>query len=307
MGSGRLYGVITVAGAGIAGLACARTLARAGLPVQVVERTSSVGGRMARAEVPPLGRRVEWGAAYLTGYGEPVAELVQAWLAAGLLQEWTDTFALAGPAGLTGSTTGPMRYRAPAGLRSLARDLAVGVPIAFGTPVTHVERDTVLALPRPQAAALAPWIPGIAEQPWEAVTVTIAVFAERAWPDFPAAFVNGSDDLALIVDDGARTGDGAPVLVLYEPGRPTPWPAEAPPVTGAAVAAARQILDLPAPIWTRSRTWRLAQPATADDRPFGYHRATNTAAIGDGWSGKPRIGAALASGIALAEHLIATQ
>jgi renalase len=299
--------VITVVGAGIGGLACARTLARAGVPVQVVERTSAVGGRLARADVPPIGRRVEWGAAYLTGYGEPVAELVQSWAAAELLAEWTDTFALAGPDGITGSTTGPMRYRAPAGLRSLARDLARGLPVTYNMPVTSVARDTVLAMPRPQAAAIAPWIPGIAEQPWEAVTVTIAVFPERTWPDFGAAFVNGSDDLALIVDDGARVGDGAPVLVLYEPGRPTSWPDEAPPATGGGLAAATRILDLAAPIWTRTRTWRLAQPAIADDRRYGYDPVTNTAAIGDGWSGKPRIGAALTSGIALAEHLIATR
>ena len=74
--------MITVVGAGISGLACARALARAGRPVQVVERTSAVGGRLARADVPGLDRRVEWGAAYLTGYGEPVAEMVAAWAAA---------------------------------------------------------------------------------------------------------------------------------------------------------------------------------------------------------------------------------
>lgn len=299
--------MITVVGAGISGLACARTLARAGRSVQVVERTSAVGGRLARAEVPGLDRRVEWGAAYLTGYGDPVAEMVSAWVAAGLLREWTDTFALAGPDGITGSTTGPMRYRAPAGLRSLARHLAADLPIAYDTPVRQVQRDSVLALPRPQAAVLAPWIARIAEQPWEAVTVTIAVFQQRTWPDFQAAFVNGSDDLALIVDDGARTGDGAAVLVLYEPGRPTTWPAPAPPATGAGLRAATRILDLPAPQWSRTRTWRLAQPAIADDEPFGYDPATNTAAIGDGWAGRPRIGAAITSGICLAEHLIAAQ
>jgi renalase len=299
--------VITVVGAGIAGLACARTLADSGVPVAVRERTGSVGGRLARASVPGLQRRVEWGAAYLTGYGQAVEPLVDAWLGRGLLREWTDTFAIAGPEGFTGSTTGPMRYRAPHGLRSLARDLASGLDIGFGTAVSEVAPGTVLAMPRPQAAVLAPSIPHIGEQPWEAVTVTIAGFEHRAWPDFDAAFVNGSDDLALIVDDGARAGDGAPVLVLYEPGRPSTWPDPAPPTTGAAVTAARRILGLGSPFWTRTRTWRLAQPALWEDRAFGYDAEHRIGAVGDGWAGRPRIGAAVTSGIAMAEHLIATR
>ena len=276
------------------------------MPVVVRERTGSVGGRLSRTDVPGLQRRVEWGAAYLTGYGQRVAPMVEAWLDRGLLREWTDTFATADPEGFTGSTTGPMRYRAPRGLRSLARDLATGLDIRFGSAVSEAGPDTVLAIPRPQAALLAPSIPQIGEQPWEAVTVTIAGFGRRTWPDFDAAFVNGSDDLALIVDDGARVGDGAPVLVLYEPGRPSPWPEPAPPARGAAVAAARLILGLEAPIWTRARTWRLAQPALWDDRLFGYDAEHRIGAVGDGWAGRPRIGAAITSGIAMAEHLIAS-
>lgn len=266
--------------------------------MRVLERTGSVGGRLARADVPPIGRRVEWGAAYLTGYG--IEPFIERWSQAGLLEPWTDTFALAGPHGVSGQVRGPMRYRAPGGLRSLARDLAQGLHIEFGSNVQQVAPGMVLALPRPQAAALHPPFGG---QPWEAVTVTVAVYADRGWPEFPAAFVNGDDDLALIVDDGIRVGDGAPVLVLYEPGRPTTWPGEAP-QTDRAVPAASRILGVPAPLWTVSRTWRLAQPALPEAAPFGYDAVRRVGAVGDGWAGKPRIGAAITSGVALAEYLM---
>lgn len=288
----------------MAGLACARTLADDGAEVRILERSRAVGGRLARVDCPPVGRRVEWGAAYLTGYGDLVAPLVDGWLERGLLREWTDTFALAGPHGLTGETTGPMRYRAPGGLRSLARDLAVGLDVEFGVDVEATPAGTsVLALPRPQAEALA-GVP--ASQPWEAVSVAVAAFPRRTWPNFGAAFVNGSEDLTLVVDDGDRAGDGAPVLVLYRTGVQTPWPAIAPPDTTwlpATLAAARRILQLPRPSWTAARTWRLAQPAVWDEQPFGQPRP-DLFLVGDGWAGKPRIGAALMSGISAARAIL---
>lgn len=288
----------------MAGLVCARVLADEGVSARVLERSQAVGGRLARVHCPPIGRGVDWGAAYLTGYGESVAPLVTDWLARGLLQGWTDTFALAGPDGLEGQTTGPMRYRAPHGLGCLARDLAAGLSVEFGVDVTHLPEGTcVLALPRPQAEVIAGLPP---QQPWQAVGVVVAAFAERTWADFPAAFVNGSDDLALIVDDGNRMGDGAPVLVCYRPGMPTPWPDPAPddrPWSMATLAAARRILGLPLPIWTAARTWRLAQPAIWDEVPFGRPR-DDLFLVGDGWAGKPRIGAALTSGIGAARAIL---
>lgn len=296
--------MVTVVGAGLSGLACARTLADAGVEVRVLERSRAVGGRLARVDCPPAGRLVDWGAAYLTGYGAAVAPLVDDWLARGLLRDWTATFAVAGPAGLTGEAPGPMRYRAPGGLRSLARDLAGDLPIEFGAEAVAVPEGTsVLALPRVQAERLA----GLPEdQPWEAVTVVVAAFARRTWPDFRAAFVNGSDDLALLVDDGDRVGDGAPVLVCYRPGAPTPWPGsdpDGPAQADATLAAARRVLDLPQPVWSAARTWRLAQPAIWDERPFGHPRP-GLFLVGDGWAGKPRIGAALTSGISAARAIL---
>ena len=54
---------VVVVGAGVAGLACARELARRGLPVVVLERARGVGGRCATRHVD--GRPVDFGTFYL--------------------------------------------------------------------------------------------------------------------------------------------------------------------------------------------------------------------------------------------------
>ena len=82
---------VVVVGAGIAGVACATELARAGVPVQVRERGPVRGGRMASKRFD--GRPADIGAAYFTVTDPDFAALVEQWRAAGLVREWTDTFA----------------------------------------------------------------------------------------------------------------------------------------------------------------------------------------------------------------------
>ena len=55
---------VVVVGAGISGVACARRLAAAGIPVELRERSHVPGGRMASRTL--AGRRVDLGASYLT-------------------------------------------------------------------------------------------------------------------------------------------------------------------------------------------------------------------------------------------------
>jgi predicted NAD/FAD-dependent oxidoreductase len=87
---------VTVVGAGIAGIACARALAAAGVPVRVLDRGRRPGGRMASRTLSQ--RTVDLGASYLTAHeGSPFAAVVDDWVARGLARPWTDTFAAAGP------------------------------------------------------------------------------------------------------------------------------------------------------------------------------------------------------------------
>ena len=102
-----------VVGAGLAGVACARTLRAAGAPVVLVDRGRRLGGRMASRRID--GRVVDLGASYLTVSDPEFAAVVDDWQQRGLARPWTDTFAVAGGE----PKTGPLRWAAPGGLRSL--------------------------------------------------------------------------------------------------------------------------------------------------------------------------------------------
>ena len=156
-----------VVGAGIAGVACARELQAAGLTPRVLDRGHRLGGRMAVRTVD--GRPVDVGASYLTARSDTFREVVADWVSRGLARPWTDTFHLATPEGIGGTTTGLMRYAAPRGLRSLVEDLATPLSVEHPYDVVDVVPDArttnpvvggeeaaaaVLAMPGPQARDL---------------------------------------------------------------------------------------------------------------------------------------------------------
>ena len=81
---------VTIVGAGISGVACARVLAAAGIPVELVDRGRRVGGRMASRRHE--GRPADIGASYFTVSDPAFEEVVARWAEAGLARGWTDTF-----------------------------------------------------------------------------------------------------------------------------------------------------------------------------------------------------------------------
>jgi len=152
---------VVVVGAGIAGIACARELAAAGVEVRVLERARVVGGRMASKRLH--GRPVDLGAAYFTVSDPEFARVVEGWRAAGLARPWTDTLTVFED-GARDAAPGPMRWAARGGLRSLVAALATGLDVTLQHEVRHVgpgpcvdgepAHAVALAMPDPQAACL---------------------------------------------------------------------------------------------------------------------------------------------------------
>ena len=303
---------IVVVGAGIAGVACARALAEAGTPVRVLDRGRRPGGRMASRTLS--GRATDLGASYLTASeGSPFAGVVAGWVDRGLARPWTDTFAVAGPDGIRGTRSGPVRYAAPHGLRSLVADLAAGLDVVQERTVERVGPGprvdgedvtaAVLALPDPQARRLLPadlagrLLGAEDAHAWQPTLAVVLGFDERRWPaDLHGAFVHDDPVVEWIADDGDRRGDGAPVLVAHttpgtaaahldDPGRAVP----------EVTTAVRRALGIDAaPAWAHVHRWTFAKPTAPREEPFGL--AGGVGVCGDGWRAPSKVESAWTSG-----------
>jgi hypothetical protein len=148
---------VLVVGAGLAGLACARSLADAGVAVTLVDKAGSAGGRLASRAV---------GSA-LVDHGAPFVEARTASFGRVL-----DRLTEEGSAILLSRDGYPRRHAFPGGTNTLARSLAAGLTLRTGarvvgimdTPGGHAVRledgatlegtELVLTPPGPQAADL---------------------------------------------------------------------------------------------------------------------------------------------------------
>jgi predicted NAD/FAD-dependent oxidoreductase len=305
---------VIVVGAGIAGLACARELVTAGLPVRILERGRVAGGRLASKRFD--GRYADIGAAYFTADSPSFTEQTRDWQDRGLARPWTDTLQVYAGGKRSDPAAGPMRWSAPGGLRSLAEDLAQDLDVRLEHPVEQIgpgpvvdgERAdaVVLAMPGPQALRLlAPGLDDLAAaaraQEWSPVLVAVLTYPERLWPDFGGAFVNDHPILATVCDDGDRRGDRAPVLVAHS----TAAFARAhlkDPVSAAAdlEGAVRDLLRLPRAIETRVHRWTYAQPAAGEGDCF----ADGPMVLAGDAFGKPRVQTAWESGRAAAAAVL---
>ena len=321
-----------VVGAGISGAACAQELAEAGVPVRLLDRGRRVGGRLGGRRLGDPARPTDLGASYLTASDDAFAVLVDEWQARGLARPWTDTFTVLAPDAAPTAKSGPLRWGAAGGLRSLVEDLADGVRRAGGrveevtvTTVDHAEgrltvdgtpvAAVVLAMPDAQAMRLLG--PGLRDEAAaldrtsEPVIALAAWWPARTWDDvspdgtFHGAFVNGDPDLGWIADDGRRRGDDAPVLVAHStPSRAAAHLLEPASAERPMLAALRRLLDLPAPSGTHVHRWSLARP-TGERAETHLLSERLLGVCGDGWGDPPRVETAWLSGRALGRDLAA--
>jgi renalase len=310
---------IVVVGAGVSGVTCARTVAAAGLPVVVVERSRRPGGRMASRRVE--GRRVDLGASYFTVSDDRFSSVVEQWEAAGLARPWTDTFDVRDDDGSWRSKAGPVRWGAPRGLRSLVEHQADGLDVRTATVaevdvVNGVVRvdgaaaaAVVLAMPDPQARRLlSPALDELAtvlDDPFDPILALTAVWDERHW-DHDGVFVNGSDVLSWVADDGRRRGDGAAVLVAHStPDFARPHVADPGSALPALVAELRAVLGVEEPGRAEVHRWTHAKPTRSREETFLLHEHDGAlvGCCGDAWSASAKVESAFLSGLGIGEAL----
>ncbi|MGN7131945.1 NAD(P)/FAD-dependent oxidoreductase [Rhodococcoides corynebacterioides] len=299
---------VTIVGAGMSGAACLLALRRAGVAARLLDRGRAPGGRMAS----PLlhDRRVDTGAGYFTVRDDDFGALVDDWAARGLAHEWTDTFTVLRAGAEPESKTGPTRWGTPGGLRSLVRDLLRDVPVEQTDvdvlPAGHV----VLAMPDPQASRLTEVPDAVPYDP--VITVVLGLRDTAAVPFPDAAFVQDDPDVEFLAVDGARRGDGAPVLVAHTTaGRARRHLDDPDSAVAPVVDAVRRLTGIATPEWTHAHRWTYAKPSASHEASFGLVERDGRLIgfAGDQWcpEGSPRVESAWRSGsdlgAALAERL----
>ncbi len=108
---------VVIIGAGLAGLSAALVAERLGLAVQLLDKGTSVGGRLATRRIG--GARIDHGAQFFTVRGEDFATVVAEAERAGVVGEWTRGFGA--------EADGHPRYRATEGMNAFAKWLSQGL------------------------------------------------------------------------------------------------------------------------------------------------------------------------------------
>ncbi|MDX2184288.1 MAG: FAD-dependent oxidoreductase [Gemmatimonadaceae bacterium] len=324
-------GRVAVIGAGLAGLAAARTLHDHGAEVTVFEKSRGLGGRAATR------REGVWsfdhGAQYATFRDPRLTAWVTSWVDAGLLSPWQGRIAVRDAAGWRATSDGVTRWVATPGMSALGRHLGAGLAVRLGTAVARADRSStgwtlfdaegsalgafdrlLVTAPAPQAAALLRGgAPALAAQcaevrfhPCRAVMCVLERAARVSWD---AAFVNDDPHLAWVARNATKPGRDAAdeTWVLHAPRAYSLETLEADSDEAIApmLRAFRTLLgdDAPAVAYSLGHRWRYAIPDPVLPTDAVWDTAAQAGVAGD-WCGGPRVEGALLSGMALAGRVL---
>jgi renalase len=323
---------VAIIGAGVGGLAAARALQRAGVTVQVFEKSRGVGGRAATRRVR-LGKgevAVDHGAQYFTARDARFQQQIEAWLAEGDLQVWSTGFHTLKRSGLTPPEAGHARYVFASGLNTLGKLLAAGLPVRRSARVTrvtpadgggwqltfkdgshHLSPRVLLNLPAPQAREICSFtLPPSAERALAAVRFAPCLAVLASYPDQPppvwrGVHVEDGGPLAWVANDSSKRAQASgTVLVLHASPAFSAQHLEAPDAAAPLMlqAAAPLGAAFTRPAWTQVHRWRYARVVTPHPQPY-LEGGEGLLFCGD-WCGGDRLEAAYLSGLAAAEHLL---
>lgn len=314
---------VIIVGGGLAGLACARDLARSGRSVLVLDKSRGLGGRAATRRLGNV--RVDHGAQYFTARGERLGSLTAGWLDEGFAVEWTRGFPVWEDGTVHVRPDGHPRFAIPNGMSSLGRKFARDLPVLGESVVTSVSRAdegwrvltaggdvfearTVLFdLPAPQLAPILEDVnlgePGddLARVRFDPTWTLIAPLRADLAVPWKALEVR-HDVLAWLARDHTKREPGAPpVLVAHANAA---WSrvhleAERDAVKDALLAAVREVAG---PIEVQdaaSHRWRFATPTRLYPHAHHFDASLSLGWCGD-WCVAPKVEGALESGWSLA-------
>lgn len=304
---------VVIIGSGIAGLACARTLAAAGFAPVVLDKGRGIGGRLATRRVGAM--QFDHGAQYVTaqnpGFGAVLSELHTA----GALAEWPDEGDRA-------------RYVGRPGMSALAKALGVGLDIRQGVQVMGMTqtrdgwaldlgdsvlqtRRVVMTVPAPQVAGLlGPEHPLVAALAPVRLAPCLTLMAAVTAPASFTSRQDRDDPLAWIaLDNSKRDRPRGTALWVAQAGQDfseTHLEQDPPSIANAMLPLLCDRLGVTADRVTHAAAhrWRYARVTQALGQPF-LTSADCTLHLGGDWCLGPRVEAAWQSGTAIAHDILA--
>jgi hypothetical protein len=328
---------IAVIGAGLAGLAAARTLADQNHEVVVVEKSRGRGGRAATRRMQQTvggAAAVDHGAQYFTARDPRFARRVESWARRGAVAPWTARIGAWSGGAIMPAGDEHTRWVGAPGMSAVGRMLAEGLDVRLSTRVAPPVHDGVgwmltaeadgdapgpalgrfdrvlVSAPAPQAAALLPASPelaacaaAVAMAPCWTVLLGFAAPLDLPWDGL---FVNGSA-LGWAARDSSKPGRHGEVWVLH--GAPDFSRDHLDASPDAVVVALHDALaavvgrSLPGILWQEAHRWLYARA----EEPLGvgclWDAARGIGACGD-WCADGRIEGAWLSGEALAGRVL---
>jgi renalase len=313
-----------IVGAGLSGLVAARTLSAAGVRVTVLEKEEKVGGRM-RTDLVHEGV-FDHGAQFFTVRSHRFEEMVEAWISAGVAEEWTRGFA--DPSG-EHHEDGYPRYKGTHGMTTIAEHLARGLDVRTGAKASRITQSErgwevvagdythsadALVLTPPSALALVDGngiiLPPEARKILESIGYDpcIAVMALLDGPGGvpePGGVQIGGDPLFWVADNRKKGISEAPAVTIHagpefsrEHGR-----SDDDTVARLLLEEAKDYVRTDVKATTVYR-WKYSQPTNPHDKPFVYVEGPPPLVFcGDAYAG-PKVEGAVTSGLAAAERLL---
>jgi renalase len=305
---------VAIIGAGMAGLACARRLADAGVMPVIFDKGRGIGGRLATRRVDGL--QFDHGAQYVTARDAGFAAVLRGLQAVSAAGAWDDG-------------SGQTRLVGLPGMSALARAYAVGLDIRHLAQVTSIRTATkgwtvhigdipepfdrvVITVPAPQVAGLlGPDHPVVATLANVHLAPCLTLMAATHAPPAFVVHSDADDPLAWVAQDSSKPG-------RPQSAGPVTWVAQASPAFSVAhleedaTAIVARMLPLlcdrlgitPAQITHASaHRWRYARVTMPLGQPF--IGTDDTLFIGGDWCLGARVEAAWISGDAMGRAVLA--
>lgn len=302
---------VVVIGAGIAGLVAAQQLQLCGHEVTVLDKGRSPGGRLATRRIGEA--TLDHGAQFFTVREPAFNNLVQQWLAQGVIRQWCTGFA---------NQDGHARYIGSTGMNSIARHVASSLDVRCNTFVFEVQRNEdmwqtktddgtvfnsdalVVTCPLPQAYSLL--ITAHVDMPdallhcqYDRTIGLLAVLNQPSAVPAPGGVQHPNDEIQFVADNQQKGISAVPALTVnFSPSfSQQHWDNEPEALHQLLIHHAQQWFGDASIVESQVKKWRFATPQTPWAEHIWQHQSLVIA--GDAMKG-PKVEGAVLSGLAAA-------